>query len=181
MNHIKTWETKVVQLCDVVPQDKNPRIIDPEALKGLKNSIGRFGLVELIVWNQRTRHIVSGHQRYSILMQDGVIETPMVVVDMSPEDELAASLTLNNPQIEGEFDEPIMELLSQVETSAPDLFNTVHMHDLKKSLEQSMSMGHTATENEETSTEPEWDTECPCCQHKFKVDAKDIVVVKGTL
>lgn len=173
----KQWTTRVVKMSEVVPQKNNPRIIDPKALNGLKASIGRFGLVELIVWNERTKHIVGGHQRYAVLLQNGVTEAPMVVVDMSPEDELAASLTLNNPKIEGEFDEPVMELIGQVEKAAPDLFQAVRMDELKSSLERSMDRGTGGDEG--GSTEQDWDTECPCCGNKWKVDAKDIVVVKG--
>lgn len=169
-------------MSELVPQGNNPRIIDPAALNGLKASIGRFGLVELIVWNERTKHILGGHQRYAALLQAGVAEAPVVVVDMSPEDELAASLTLNNPEIEGEFDEPIMELIGQVEAAAPDLFQAVRMDDLKASLERSMDRGNGDGDSgggDDGPQEPEWDTECPCCQHKWKVDAKDIMVVRG--
>jgi hypothetical protein len=137
--------------------------------------------VELIVWNERTKHIVGGHQRYAVLMQSGVTEAPMIVVDMSPEEELAASLTLNNPKIEGEFDEPIMELISQVEDVAPDLFKAVRMDELKSSLEKTMDRGSGDGGGDDggDSHESEWDTECPCCGNKWKVDAKDITVVRG--
>ena len=177
---IKKWEPRVVKLSDAVPQSNNPRIISPKALKGLKASIGRFGLVELIVWNERTKHIVSGHQRYSILLHSGATEAPMIVVDLSPEDELAASLTMNNVKIEGEFDEPIMELIGQVEDAAPDLFEAVRMDELKASLEKSIEQNRgEGGDARDDQKEKEWDTECPCCGNKWKVDAKDIRVIKG--
>lgn len=179
---LKKWSIRVVKMSELVPQSDNPRIIDPKALNGLKASIGRFGLVELIVWNERSKHIVGGHQRYAVLLQSGVTEAPVIVVDLSPEDERAASLTLNNPKIEGEFDEPIIELLGQVEAAAPDLFQAVRMDELKESLEKTIDR-NSGDGNEEGGDdgpkEQEWDTECPCCQHKWKVDAKDIVVVRG--
>ena len=172
---MQKWQTRVIKLKDVVPQDNNPRIIDPASLNGLKASIDRFGYVELIIWNEKTRHIIGGHQRFSVLLQSGATEAPMIVVNMSPEDELAASLTMNNPAIEGEFDEPVMELMNQVEESAPELFKAVRMDELKSSLERTMDRtpGETSTE--------EWDTECPCCGNRWKVDARDITVVKGKL
>jgi len=178
---LKKWTIRVVKMSELVPQSDNPRIINPKSLNGLKASIGRFGLVELIVWNERTKHIVGGHQRYAVLLQSGVTEAPVIVVDMSPEDERAASLTLNNPKIEGEFDEPIIELLEQVETAAPDLFQAVRMDELKESLERTMdhSGDKKDRDGEEGRKEPEWDTECPCCGNKWKVESKDIVVVRG--
>lgn len=178
----KNWRTETVKMSDVIPQTNNPRIIDPKAFAGLKASISRFGLVELIVWNERTKHIVSGHQRYAILLQNGVTEAPMIVVNMTDEDELAASLTMNNPKIEGEFDEPVMELLGQVELSAPELFEAVRMDDLKESLERNMEHAGDTDQpppaGEEQSVE-NWDTECPCCGNKWKVDSKNIIVVGG--
>ena len=173
---LKKWETKVVKLRDVIPQDDNPRVIDSVALNGLKASINRFGYVELIIWNKQTKHIIGGHQRFSVLLQEKVIEVPMIVVDMSPEDELAASLTMNNPAIEGEFDEPVMELMGQVEQAAPELFKAVRMDDLKATLERSMDRTVGDTDNTE-----EWDTECPCCGKRWKVEARDITVVKGKI
>lgn len=174
---IRKWETKVVELKDVVPQGDNPRIIDPESLNGLKASIGRFGLVELIVWNKQTKHIISGHQRFAILQQNGITETPMIVVNMTLEEELGASLTMNNPMIEGDFDEPVMELLGQIEASAPDLFKAVRMDDLKSSLDRSLERN--SGDGDIKDDGQEWDTECPCCNNKWKVDSSDIRILKG--
>jgi hypothetical protein len=178
----KKWPTRVVKLSEMIPDENNSRIIAPEALKGLKASLSRFGMVELIVWNERTGHIIGGHQRHAVMLQNGITEAPAVVVDMSPEEEQAARLTLNNVMIEGEFDEPVMELLSQVEASAPELFDAVRLDDLRDSLERKLQLNKSdppSDEGDEGSEAEEWDTECPCCQHKWKVDAKDIVVVKG--
>lgn len=176
---IKKWKTEVVRMVDVVLDDKNARIIDPARLKGLQASIGRFGMVELIIWNERTGHIVGGHQRFAVLSQSGVTEAPMIVVEMSLQEEMAASLALNNPQIEGEFDEPIMELLGQVEKSAPELYKAVRMDELRSTLEKSISMDSVGDNSSDTPPTVEWDTECPCCGNKWKIDSKDIVVLKG--
>lgn len=45
----------------------NPRHIDEEAKRRLRNVIKANGLVRPIVVNERTMHIVSGHQRIAIL------------------------------------------------------------------------------------------------------------------
>jgi len=169
----KKWPTEIVKLSDVTPLPENHRIINSAALRGLKASIGRFGLVELIVWNKRTKNIIGGHQRLAVLLQGGVTEAPMVVVDMSPEEEVAASLTLNNPEIEGVFDDPVLELLGQVENAEPELFKAVRMDELKASLERAVERGSGESESEKL------DSECPCCGHKWNIDSKDIVVVKA--
>jgi hypothetical protein len=133
--------------------------------------MARFGVVELIVWNKRTGNIVSGHQRFSVLKQQGVTEAPMIVVDMSPDTEIDAGITMNNPVIEGEFDEPALGLLAQVEKASPDLFSAVRMDDLRASLEKSMMP-------KATKEEKNWDTECPCCRNRWKIEASDVVVVR---
>lgn len=111
MRSANQWKAEKVLLKDIKPFDKNPRAITVKATKGLKASIERFGYVEPIVWNKTTGNIVGGHQRYTQLMNWGVKEATMMVVEMSKEMELAANLTLNNPEIEGEWDEPALELL----------------------------------------------------------------------
>ena len=171
----KKWQTEIVKLSDVTPLPENHRIINSAALRGLKASIGRFGLVELIVWNKRTKNIIGGHQRLAVLLQGGVTEAPMVVVDMSPEEEVAASLTLNNPEIEGVFDSPIDELLSQVENAEPELFKAVRMDELKASLENSMMKSSVSTDDEKQKK----DSTCPCCGWEWNIDSKDIIVVKA--
>jgi len=137
--------------------------------------------VELIVWNEQTKHLISGHQRYGILLQKGVTEAPMIVVNMSSEDELAASLTMNNPTIEGEFDEPVLELIGQVENSSQELFESVRMDDLKTSLEQSFdsNSGNAPGEDLVKNLQADWDTECPCCGNKWKMKAGDLSVAEG--
>ena len=45
----------------------NPRFIDGEAKKRLSKNIKNVGLLETLVWNERTGNLISGHQRLSIL------------------------------------------------------------------------------------------------------------------
>lgn len=169
---VKQWETRVVAFKDVVPGPEH-RFIGTEAMKGLRESLERFGYVDLIVWNEQTGHIVSGHKRLAALQEKGLTEALMIVVDMPPEEEIGAGLTMNNPMIEGEFDEPVMELLSHVEEKSSELFKAVRMDKLKETLESELEQG-----NGSPSSDPEWDTECPCCGNKWKIEAKDIMVVR---
>jgi len=124
------WEIKKVQLSELNVYDENPRQIDDKAFTALKKSMQRFGYVEPIVWNSQTSRIVGGHQRYKALLEQGVEEAHVVVVDMSDQEELAANLTLNNPKIQGEWDEPILDLLNQVKSSNADLFEALRFDDL---------------------------------------------------
>jgi hypothetical protein len=68
-------EIREVEIEKLEPAPYNPREISSEALGGLAHSIGEFGLVEPIVWNEGTGHVVGGHQRLKVLEQTGVKST----------------------------------------------------------------------------------------------------------
>lgn len=50
------------------------------------------------------RTVVGGHQRLSVLKEEGYTTVDCLVVDFSPDEEKAANLTLNNVAIQGAFD-----------------------------------------------------------------------------
>ena len=90
---------------DLLPADYNPRKDlkpgDPEYEK-LKRSIEQFGYVEPVIWNEKTGHVVGGHQRLKVLTDMGITEVDVVVVDMDTEKEKALNIALN--KISGEWD-----------------------------------------------------------------------------
>ena len=129
--------------------------------------MGRFGYVDLIAWNERTGNLVGGHQRYDILVEEGVEEALMIVVDMSPEEELAANLTLNNPEIEGDWDDPIRELIERVQATNEALYNEAGFAQLQKAVENMVP----------PPVDDEPDTECPCCGHRWDIQDTNVKVM----
>ena len=97
----------------------NPRTISKEALEGLKASIGRFGVVEPIVWNKRSKRVVGGHQRLKAMQALGYDQVQVCVVDLDDTDEKALNIALNNPKIAGEFTTGLEALLGEIKTAAP--------------------------------------------------------------
>lgn len=98
-------------------QDLQPG--DPEYEK-LKRSINEFGYVELIIWNKRTGNIVSGHQRYKVLRQQGLKEIDCVVVDLDDDREKALNVAMN--KVGGSWDEALLAgLLKDLEDSDFDV------------------------------------------------------------
>ena len=92
---------------------------DPEYEK-LKRSIQEFGYVEPIIWNKRTGNIVGGHQRYKILLEQGIQEIDCVVVDLDETKEKALNIALN--KISGEWDLPkLKDLLQELDTGEFDI------------------------------------------------------------
>jgi hypothetical protein len=181
------WPIRMVKFDDVVPMPDNPRTISDRALSGLEASLSRFGYVEPIVWNERTGHIVGGHQRFSILKGNGVTEAMMVVANISAEEEMAANLTLNNPKIEGTWSDSALSLVSQVEEADDQLFRALNMDELKESLRKGpvkddMDSSQTGIEVEGDDVvrgggEDNKDTECPCCKYRWNVRAEDVSLI----
>jgi len=176
---VDRWQIRKVPFSSVKPLPENARVISDASLAALEVSLDRFGYVEPIVWNERTGHIVGGHQRYDILAESGVSEASMVVVDMSHEDEIDASLALNNPKIEGTWDDSAVTLLEQVEEADDALFRSLRMDALKESLENSSRKKDVPQGVDVTDAGREHDTECPCCGHKWMVGPDDVVVGGG--
>jgi len=101
----------------------NPRVIDDESRKKLKQAIKSVGLVQPVVWNKRTGNIVGGHQRIAIL--DDLEKDPnytllVSAIDVDSKTEKELNILLNNPNAQGDWDlEKLQSLINEV-----DLGNT---------------------------------------------------------
>lgn len=97
--------SKIMKLADIKPAEYNPRITLTEKdyqYKALKASIDENELVIPLIVNERTGTLVSGHQRLNILLDKGVEETEVVIVDFPPEKEKALCIAMN--KVDGEWD-----------------------------------------------------------------------------
>lgn len=120
-----------MRLADLEGAPYNPRTISPEALTGLGESVRRFGLVQPVIWNRRTRRIVGGHQRVKALAAQGVVETDVVVVDLPEGEEKALNLALNSQAIAGEWTPDALALIDEVAASMPDLASALRFAELR--------------------------------------------------
>jgi len=89
----------------------NPRKISKYARAKLKKVLKDTGLIEALVWNRRTGNAVGGHQRLACIdalegSQDYELDVNMV--DMSPAEEVAANISLNNLSLQGDWDLPLL-------------------------------------------------------------------------
>lgn len=97
-------------LATLNPAAYNPRQdLQPgdEAYDRLSQSIDEFGLVEPLIWNERTGNLVGGHQRLKVLMAQDINESDVVVVDLSPTDEKRLNVFLND--VTGTWDFPKLD------------------------------------------------------------------------
>ena len=98
---MKTAIYKTMKLTDLVPADYNPRKdLQPgdKEWEKISDSLQNFGLVEPLVYNERTGHIVGGHQRAKILAEQGHTEALVSVVDLGDEGEKILAAKLNRVQ-----------------------------------------------------------------------------------
>lgn len=113
------------------PAPYNPRVQlqpgDPEYDK-LKRSLEVHGYVDPIIWNERTGHIVGGHQRFAIMRDLGIETFDVAVVNLCLEDEKALNIALN--KIAGRWDEAkLAPLLTELQ-ALPDFDVTLTGFDL---------------------------------------------------
>lgn len=91
----------------------NPRIDlipgDTE-YENLRRSINTYGMLIPVIWNKRTNNVVGGHQRLTVLENEGETEVDVSVVDLDETQERQLNVALN--KIEGGWDdEKLAELL----------------------------------------------------------------------
>lgn len=61
-------DVEKIKITDIIPSDYNPRIMPENESTKLKNSLETFGLVDPIVINLKNNHIIGGHQRFDVLI-----------------------------------------------------------------------------------------------------------------
>ncbi len=113
------------------PAVYNPRIdLNPgdAEYEKLKRSITEFGYIEPLVWNERTGTLVSGHQRFKILIEQGAQEVEVSVVDLPITKEKALNLALN--KIRGDWDEDKLNAILTELTQLPDFDTSLTGFDL---------------------------------------------------
>lgn len=104
---IPTFVMEKVTRGDLAGAPYNPRIIGERERRKLRAGMAKHGLVQPIVWNKRTGHVVAGHQRLAAL--DGitgranyVLDVAAINVDLAAEKEI--NVLLNNPEAQGAWD-----------------------------------------------------------------------------
>ena len=181
-----------VKLSELNPAEYNPRKMSGKARQGLDSSLGRFGVMQPIVWNKRTGNIVGGHQRYKVLVDAGEEETDVVVVDLDMDGEVALNITLNSEKLRGDFTSEVIGLLEVSEAQLGNTFKELGLIDLHKLMKQSMwapGDNHSSSSSSNTGGddepppdlgEPTAVITCPHCKSRWKMSNSD-VLYNGTL
>ena len=110
------------RLADLHPAEYNPRVLltpdDPEYIE-IKNSINEFGYADPIVVNYDGT-IIKGHQRRNVMMDLGMEEADVIVLDIRDKTkEKALNVALN--KITGKWDNSILkDLLAELDLEGYD-------------------------------------------------------------
>jgi ParB-like chromosome segregation protein Spo0J len=156
-----------MKLADIKPAYYNPRKDlrpgDAEYDK-MKRSIGEFDCVEPLVWNKRTQRLVGGHQRLKILLEKGIEEFEVSVVDLDDRKEKALNIALN--KIQGEWDFTKMaDLMTELDDGQFDLELTgFDMEEIRGIMEWYPEDGKV---DEKEVDDLETGNKCPKCGYEW--------------
>lgn len=98
---------ETINRADIKNADYNPRIMDKEAKKRLKEGLKKHGLVSTLTWNKRTGNLVGGHQRLEqidALERNKDYSLDVCVIDVDEAEEAILNVQLNNPSMQGDWD-----------------------------------------------------------------------------
>lgn len=116
-------KTKVMKIKDIEVAKYNPRKqLKPgdKEYEALNTSISNFGVVVPLIYNEATKTLISGHQRLTVLKNNGVDEVEVVVVNLSLSKEKALNIAMN--KIDGKWDfDKLDELLSEIAVNLGDV------------------------------------------------------------
>ncbi len=117
---VQQYEAKTHDLSKVKLSPYNPRVIPPDEFERLKKSLLEYGLVEPLVLNLRTMHVVGGNQRMTALVELGETSAPFMEIDVDESTEKALNLALN--KISGDWDMPkLTSLISELAGEGLDM------------------------------------------------------------
>jgi len=184
-------EVRTVKLEDLSPACYNPRKIDNKAFEGLGQSIDKFGMLIPIIWNERSKNIVGGHQRYKHLVELGEEETQVVVVDLDDNEEVALNIVLNSTMIRGDFTKEVVGLLAKSRAELGNAFDSVKLDSLfEKMSKKKWPKDPNAPKDppkepkepkDQTPPDPEPPSGpdalivCPKCKSKWKMTSNEVV------
>lgn len=121
----QNFEVKSISRAEIKNAEYNPRIMDKEAKKRLREGLKKHGLVSAITWNKRTGNLVGGHQRLEqldALEKNKDYSLDVCVIDVDEAEEAILNVQLNNPSMQGEWDiEKLAEITEEFGINFDDM------------------------------------------------------------
>ena len=126
-----SWENAIVgyeemPVGELVDNPENWRLHPQEQLDALAASLAAVGLIQTVIWNRQTGHIIDGHARVKLARDLGEATVPVTVVDLAPEREAKAIALFDSLGALALTDEAKMsELLGKIMAEDEDLSEVV--------------------------------------------------------
>lgn len=109
----------------------NPRHISKAARERLRASLDQFGLVQPLIFNERTGRLVSGHQRLDILAEQEIERVHVVIVDLDEPQEKALNIAMNRTDLAGDWDRSKLDsLLAELSAGSQDLLESLKLDEM---------------------------------------------------
>lgn len=152
-SQFQKFEMRVIDRRDIKLADYNPRTISDHARAQLKNVIQDVGLIQPLIWNERTGVLVSGHQRLATLdalekYKPGGKKSytlNVAVVNLDEKQERQMNVFLNNTSAMGEFDyDALNALIKDYDLNELDLGFSPEDIDVLFAADTPVELGDTA-------------------------------------
>jgi hypothetical protein len=104
---VQAFEYAEIPRTAITDAPYNPRVMSEQARRKLRGVLRRHGLVETLVWNRRTGHLVGGHRRLEELDAASggqAYSLGVAAIDVDAQREREINVALNNVQAQGAFD-----------------------------------------------------------------------------
>lgn len=104
---VQRFEFGTMPRAQITEAPYNPRYQNDESAARLKEILENVGLVEPLVWNKQTSHLVGGHQRLrqmDAIQGDVDYDVPVAIIDVDEATEKQINVALNNLSIQGQWD-----------------------------------------------------------------------------
>ena len=109
----------------------NWRVHPDEQRDLLTHVLKKYGIVQNVVVNKRTQHVIDGHLRVKIAMQQGIPELPVTYIDVDEQDEKAILAAFDSTGAMAVCDKDMFNiLLADIRTFDPDLSTGLESIDL---------------------------------------------------
>ncbi|MFA5693595.1 MAG: ParB N-terminal domain-containing protein, partial [Acholeplasmataceae bacterium] len=95
-----TWESRIIghgemDPHELIPNPKNWRTHPKLQEKALEGALEDIGWIQDVIVNERTGKLLDGHLRVELAKKRGEHKIPVVMVDLSEEEEELALITLD--------------------------------------------------------------------------------------
>lgn len=94
------WKNRIIGYGEESPDQllanpHNHRIHPKRQQDALSGSLDTLGYIQTVIVNKSTGHIVDGHLRVTMALREGQTKIPVTYVDLTPEEEAQALLSLD--------------------------------------------------------------------------------------